>query len=119
MRHPELFVNFEQQNRYYPCLPVVTMDYVWMPVCLQHELKCRLAEKGEPFRVIMMPIIDAPAENISPRMGFDKEALPIVNKTEEDGAMDQLVVKRDPEIVVDFPQFVNLLIPHAVVLRKN
>lgn len=73
MRHPELFVNFGQQNRDYPCLPVVTMNNVWMPVCLQHELKRCPAEKGKPFRVVMMPVIDAPAEDISPEWGSMKK----------------------------------------------
>ncbi len=52
-------------------------------------------------------------------MGVYEEAFSAVDKTEEHGTIHLVIIKGDPEIVIDFPETVDVVVAHAVVLGED
>ncbi len=117
--HPQVLVHIEEEHRNETRLPVVTVDDIRVPARLQHEFESRPAEKGEPLRVVPVTIVYAPVEEVVVRMRVDEKALSAMDKAEENGAVDPLVVERDMEIAVHLLEPVDLVVTHAVVFRQN
>jgi len=93
----------------------MAMNDVGMFACLQHEFKGCPAEKGEPFGIIVVTIENAAVEKISVGMCIYKEAFTAVDKTEEDRAVDPMVIEGNPQIIVCFLKTINMVIPHTVI----
>src|SRR5208337_2929921 len=96
MGHAITLVHIKEKYRHDSSLPIVTMDYVGMPVRLEHKLKGRPAEKSKPFRIIVMTVKNTSIEEVLLRMGFDKKTFSSVDETEKYGTMHPPLIKRDP-----------------------
>jgi hypothetical protein len=114
-----MLVNIEEEDRDDSRLPVMTVNDIRMLVRLQHEFKCCPAEKGEPFRIIVVAVINAAVEKVPVRMGFNEEAFPAVDKPEEDGTVNLVIIEGDPEIAIHLLETVDVIIAHAVVFGED
>jgi hypothetical protein len=118
MGHAEILIHLEQEYWHDPCLPVVAVNDVGMLAGLKHEFKGRPAEKYKPLRVIIVTVEPPPVKKMSVRMGLDKKTFAAVDKSEEDGTMHVMLIKRHPEVIIYLLKPVNMVIPHAVVFGK-
>ena len=119
MGHAEVLVDIEQEDRHDPCLPVMAMDDIRVLVGLEHELKCGPAEKNKPLGVVFMPVKNAPVKKVLLGMGLYEKTFSAVDKPEEDRAVDRVVIKGDPEVIVNLSKAVDVVITHAIVFRQD
>jgi len=117
--HPQVLIHFIQKHWHQCRLPVVAMDDIRMLVRLEHEFHRRPAEKREPFSVVVMPVKNAPVEEISLRMWFDEEAFQAIHPSNIHIAMNPLIVVRHPKVAIGFGQTRDPVIARTVVLRQD
>jgi hypothetical protein len=67
----------------------------------------------------MVTVVDSTVKEISVRMGIYEEALAAVDETEEDRAVDPMVIKGNPEVIICPLKTINVVIPHTVIFGEN
>ncbi|OQB89622.1 MAG: hypothetical protein BWX86_02415 [Verrucomicrobia bacterium ADurb.Bin122] len=119
MAQAGLLVELVEHHGHERGLPVVAVDHVGVFAGFQHELQRGFAEEGETLVVVVVPVVNAPVEEILLRVRLDEEALPSMHEAEVHGAMHGALVPRHPQILHRDLQTVDFLVAHAVVLRED
>ncbi len=97
----------------------MAVNNVRMLIGFKHELECCPAEKGKAFRIIIITIKDSAVKKVMFRMSIYEKTFTPMDKPEKYGTVNPLVIIWNPQVIVNFLKRVNLVIPHAVVFRKD